>query len=65
MASVVLMLNSFSHSLAVPSKPAFLMHSTIDAENNDSRVSHNSKNSIENSVQYSIDEASITDLYPR
>ncbi|XP_017230913.1 cysteine-rich receptor-like protein kinase 44 isoform X2 [Daucus carota subsp. sativus] len=65
MASVVLMLNSFSHSLAVPSKPAFLMHSTIDAENNDSRVSHNSKNSTENSVQYSIDEASITDLYPR
>ncbi|WOG85281.1 hypothetical protein DCAR_0104469 [Daucus carota subsp. sativus] len=58
MASVVLMLNSFSHSLAVPSKPAFLMHSSSDTENN-------SRNSTENSVQYSIDEASITDLYPR
>lgn len=71
MASVVLMLNSFSLSLAVPSEPAFFMPSTIDtevplfSENTDSRVSNNSKNSTENSVKYSINEASITDLYPR
>ncbi|XP_074336358.1 cysteine-rich receptor-like protein kinase 44 [Apium graveolens] len=71
MASVVLMLNSFSLSLAVPSEPAFFMHSTIDTEvpllteNTDSRASNNSKNSTDNSVKYSINEASITDLYPR
>ncbi|KAK2974802.1 hypothetical protein RJ640_005586 [Escallonia rubra] len=32
MASVVLMLNSFSITLALPSEPAFFMHSSIDPE---------------------------------
>ena len=32
MASVVLMLNSYSMTLVVPSEPAFFMHSNIDSE---------------------------------
>lgn len=56
MASVVLMLNSYSLSLAVPSKPAFFMHSYTD--NNEARESNKSTSN-------SINEASITELYPR
>ena len=71
MASVVLMLNSFSHTLAVPSEPAFFMPSRIGQEvssatdNTNSRGSNRSVNSKVNSVKYSINEASITDPYPR
>ena len=69
MASVVLMLNSYSSTLSIPSKPAFFMNS--DTESNiclqwehDSRVieSNQSKSS---SVQASINEVSITELSPR
>ncbi|KAK1368445.1 Cysteine-rich receptor-like protein kinase 29 [Heracleum sosnowskyi] len=68
MASVVLMLSSFSHTLAVPSEPAFFVQSIIGQEvslstdNTNSRVSGRSGNSKENSV---INEASFTDPYPR
>ncbi|KAK1368446.1 Cysteine-rich RLK (RECEPTOR-like protein kinase) 25 [Heracleum sosnowskyi] len=71
MASVVLMLSSFSHTLAVPSEPAFFVQSIIGQEvlsstdNTNSRVSDRSGNSKENSVKYSINEASFTDPYPR
>ncbi|KAK1368444.1 Cysteine-rich receptor-like protein kinase 29 [Heracleum sosnowskyi] len=71
MASVVLMLSSFSHTLAVPSEPAFFVQSIIGQEvsfstdNTNSRVSNRSGNSKENSVKYSINEASFTDPYPR
>ncbi|XP_030938773.1 putative receptor-like protein kinase At4g00960 isoform X1 [Quercus lobata] len=68
-ASVVLMLNSYSITLPIPLEPAFFMNSGIESNihlqgENDSRVmeSNQSKGS---SVQASINEASITELSPR
>ncbi|KAK1375183.1 Cysteine-rich receptor-like protein kinase 29 [Heracleum sosnowskyi] len=64
MASVVLMLNSSSLTLAVPSEPAFFMQSTNVAElpllpnNIGSKVN-------DKSIDCSVDKGSITDLYPR
>ncbi|KAK1375184.1 putative cysteine-rich RLK (RECEPTOR-like protein kinase) 26 [Heracleum sosnowskyi] len=64
MASVMLMLNSFSLTLEVPSEPAFFIPSNIDPElplhtkNFSSRAS-------DKSSDYSIDRAPITDSYPR
>ncbi|CAL5397490.1 unnamed protein product [Camellia sinensis] len=49
MASVVLMLSSFSLTLSLPSQPAFFMQSTINPQSGSSNVN----------------EASITELYPR
>ncbi|XP_017227655.1 cysteine-rich receptor-like protein kinase 44 [Daucus carota subsp. sativus] len=71
MASVVLMLSSFSITLAVPSQPAFFMESRIgqemplSADRTNSRASDRSSSSKGNSDKYSINEASITDPYPR
>ncbi|KAL5579081.1 hypothetical protein UlMin_011523 [Ulmus minor] len=68
MNTVVLMLNSYSLSLPVPSQPAFFMHSRPDLSLVESDVSFGvieSDHSKSNSVQASINEASITDLYPR
>uniref|UniRef100_A0A7N0U7C0 Uncharacterized protein n=1 Tax=Kalanchoe fedtschenkoi TaxID=63787 RepID=A0A7N0U7C0_KALFE len=56
MASVVLMLSSFSLSLPVPSEPAFFNDSCADAKQPDS--AHISSN-------YSINDVSITELDPR
>ncbi|KAL8112893.1 hypothetical protein AgCh_020266 [Apium graveolens] len=65
MAAVMLMLNSFSLTLQVPSEPAFFLPSNIEPEalplhtdNFSSRVTHKSSD-------YSIDRAPITDSYPR
>ncbi|KAA8519984.1 hypothetical protein F0562_014240 [Nyssa sinensis] len=70
MASVVLMLNSFSLTLQVPSEPAFFMHSSIDPElpllqEYDSGVTDQSSQSKSKSTHVSLNEASITELYPR
>ncbi|KAL7111229.1 hypothetical protein ACP275_05G075200 [Erythranthe tilingii] len=57
MASVVVMLKSFSITLARPSRPAFFIPNSRDVElskSSDSKLADQSKN-----------EASITDLYPR
>ncbi|KAF5472851.1 hypothetical protein F2P56_009526 [Juglans regia] len=54
MASVLLMLNSYSMALSVPSRPAFLMHSIIESDMSSDR-----------SFQTSQNEASMTDPYPR
>ncbi|GMY32332.1 putative receptor-like protein kinase At4g00960 [Fagus crenata] len=69
MASIVLMLNSYSMTLPIPSQPAFFMHSNTESNislqlENDSRgtESDQSKSSV---VQASINEASITELSPR
>ncbi|KAF3952075.1 hypothetical protein CMV_022334 [Castanea mollissima] len=69
MASVVLMLNSPSISLPIPSQPAFFMNSGTKSNiclqwEHDSRVteSNQSKSSF---VQASLNEASITELSPR
>ncbi|KAL9167076.1 hypothetical protein ABFS82_05G072600 [Erythranthe guttata] len=57
MASVVVMLKSFSITLARPSRPAFFIPNSRDvklSKSSDSKLADQSKN-----------EASITDLYPR
>jgi hypothetical protein len=68
MASVVLMLSSDSITLSVPTKPPFLMYSTIGPN-----MSSQLQNTLEvtesnlcrsSSVEASINEASITELYP-
>ncbi|XWS15623.1 hypothetical protein CRYUN_Cryun34aG0017300 [Craigia yunnanensis] len=66
MATVILMLNSFSVSLPVPSQPVFFMHTNIDFDMSSS-LCYNSmlSESISETLPLSIDEASITDLYPR
>ncbi|XP_057470962.1 cysteine-rich receptor-like protein kinase 10 isoform X2 [Actinidia eriantha] len=69
MASVVLMLTSFSLTLTVPSEPAFFMHSSIDPElpllREDSDGVTERSRSRSKSVHVSINEASLTELYPR
>ncbi|KAB1222985.1 Cysteine-rich receptor-like protein kinase 29 [Morella rubra] len=54
MASVILMLNSDSMALSVPSRPAFFMDSIVESDT-----------SLDRSFQASTNEASITELYPR
>ncbi|KAF5472868.1 hypothetical protein F2P56_009537 [Juglans regia] len=54
MASVLLMLNSYSMALPVPSRPAFLMHNIVESDMLSDR-----------SFQASQNEASMTDPYPR
>ncbi|WOG89929.1 hypothetical protein DCAR_0209170 [Daucus carota subsp. sativus] len=71
MASVMLMLNSLSLTLAVPSEPAFFMHSSFGPEvslpedTNSSMVTDKSNKAKDISSDYSLDNASRTDLYPR
>ena len=69
MALIVLMLNSYSITLPVPSHPAFFMHSNIESDMS-SNWGHNlevarSDHSKGHYVQHSANEASITELYPR
>ncbi|KAF5472857.1 hypothetical protein F2P56_009529 [Juglans regia] len=54
MASVLLMLTSYSMALYIPSRPAFLMHSIVESDMSSDR-----------SFQASENEASMTDPYPR
>ncbi|KAL2244888.1 UNVERIFIED_CONTAM: Cysteine-rich receptor-like protein kinase 26 [Sesamum indicum] len=67
MASVVLMLNSFSLTLGVPSEPAFYAPSSYDSdvsllqENNSRNHDHNSTQSDRSSRN----DASITEFHPR
>ncbi|CAL0300400.1 unnamed protein product [Lupinus luteus] len=70
MGSVVLMLNSYSVSLAVPSEPAFFVDSrTGFLPQMQSRGYHSeatrSSESTNRSAPESVNEASITKLYPR
>ena len=68
MASVLLMLNSNSVTLSVPKKPAFLLgRSNISdmlsqRERNIKAIRSNQSGS--SSVEASVNEASITELYP-
>ncbi|PPS16944.1 hypothetical protein GOBAR_AA03634 [Gossypium barbadense] len=64
MASVVLMLSSYSISLPVPSRPAFSMHSTLETETK-SQSSSLSNQSKRETIQVSVNEASISELDPR
>ncbi|XVF27796.1 hypothetical protein REPUB_Repub14bG0139800 [Reevesia pubescens] len=69
MASVVLMLTSYSVTLPLPSQPAFFIHSNTQSEvpwlqdlNSGATESSQSKNEI---VSFSENEISITELHPR
>ncbi|XP_057986370.1 cysteine-rich receptor-like protein kinase 44 isoform X2 [Hevea brasiliensis] len=65
MASVVLMLNSYSLTLPIPSHPAFFMHTTeSDISSSLGYNSELSRSRIE-ALPLSVNEASITELYPR
>ncbi|KAL0012672.1 hypothetical protein SO802_007780 [Lithocarpus litseifolius] len=63
MASIVLMLNSNSVTLPSPQKPPFLLHSRT--EPNMPSIEVKSDKSASASVQWSVNEASITEVYPR
>ncbi|KAI3466599.1 hypothetical protein Pfo_023262 [Paulownia fortunei] len=67
MSSVVLMLNSFSITLPIPSQPAFFMPSRLDGDV--SLHQHNSREletiGSSNSISASGNEVSISDFYPR
>ncbi|KAL4628734.1 hypothetical protein ACB092_05G260400 [Castanea dentata] len=69
MAMIVLMLNSYSITLPIPSQPAFFMHSNIESDIS-SQWEHNlevtrSDHSEGGYIQHSANEASITEPYPR
>ena len=69
MASVVLMLNSYSITLPIPSEPAFFMNSGTESNiclqwEHDSRLTE-SNQSKSSSIQASINDVSITELSPR
>lgn len=70
MASVVLMLNSYSITLPVPSEPAFVVNSSTRSFPNMLSGEHNSEKtgsteSTNKPAQSSVNEVSITELYPR
>ncbi|TYH13538.1 hypothetical protein ES288_A06G146300v1 [Gossypium darwinii] len=64
MATVILMLNSFSVTLPMPSQPAFFMHTNIESDMSSSLVSESYQSRSEE-LPLSQNEASITDPYPR
>ncbi|XP_015574231.2 cysteine-rich receptor-like protein kinase 10 [Ricinus communis] len=63
MATVALMLNSFSVTLPVPQRPAFFLHSR--SEPTMPMKGLESDKSTTKSIQWSVDEESITEVYPR
>ncbi|KAG7983850.1 hypothetical protein I3843_04G127100 [Carya illinoinensis] len=71
MASVVVMLNSYSTTLPVPSQPAFFMHTNMKSEissgwQHSIGLTNKSEERPKGSyVQASQNEVSITELYPR
>ncbi|KAK7269960.1 hypothetical protein RIF29_22783 [Crotalaria pallida] len=71
MGTVVLMLNSYSVTLAVPSEPAFFVDSRtgflpeMQSWEYNSRATRSSESTNRSSDQGSINEASNTELYPR
>ncbi|KAI8567461.1 hypothetical protein RHMOL_Rhmol02G0123600 [Rhododendron molle] len=68
MAAVVLMLDGFSMSLPLPSKPGFFVGSSTEPDTalgNRFPPITSSHHSQEQPVNVSVNEASITDLYPR
>ncbi|KAK3431818.1 hypothetical protein EUGRSUZ_E03582 [Eucalyptus grandis] len=69
MASVLLMLNNDSVTLQVPSRPAFYIHSGVESSMPSMQDYNLSVSEVEesrsNSNQFSKNEASVTELYPR
>ncbi|XP_011007635.1 PREDICTED: cysteine-rich receptor-like protein kinase 10 [Populus euphratica] len=65
MVTIVLTLNTYSVTLPLPQEPAFFFHSTITDEVNSSSKEFLLEHSKSKSVAYSVDEDSITEVYPR
>ncbi|KAJ6738000.1 RECEPTOR-LIKE SERINE/THREONINE-PROTEIN KINASE SD1-8 [Salix koriyanagi] len=65
MATIVLTLDSYSVTIPLPQEPAFFFQSTITDEVNTSSKEYLLEQSKTKSVDYSVDEASITEVYPR
>ncbi|THG05722.1 hypothetical protein TEA_021130 [Camellia sinensis var. sinensis] len=65
MASIVLMLTSLSISLPLPSKPGFFIQSSIEPHVLIEPISFKCKSIVEHPVNLSINEASITEPWPR
>lgn len=63
MASVVIMLSSYSVTLPVPQKPAFFARGTVLPGTSSTWTESDQSRSA--SVPFSINEASISELYPR
>ena len=65
MASVVLMFTSLSLTLPAPSKPAFFMQGSMNENVPVAKENNPSSSGVTESSHGSINEASITKLYPR
>ncbi|CAA3016575.1 receptor kinase At4g00960 [Olea europaea subsp. europaea] len=73
MAAIVLMLTSLSITLPIPSRPAFFVSSIFDPKisylqeqnSRSTNATESSKNRSGNSTDASINEVSMSDLYPR
>ncbi|XP_052875926.1 cysteine-rich receptor-like protein kinase 10 isoform X2 [Gossypium arboreum] len=63
MATIVLLLNSYSVTLLVPKQPAFVLQSRTDGRMPDKGLE--SDQSTSRSMPWSINEVSITELHPR
>lgn len=63
MATVILMLDSFSVTLPLPQEPAFYYNSKTEGSLSVKELVGDESNS--QSVQFSVDEDSITQVYPR
>ncbi|PQM39057.1 cysteine-rich receptor-like protein kinase 25 [Prunus yedoensis var. nudiflora] len=64
MQSVVLMLSSYSVTMALPQKPALFLHSGTEL-NMPSLTTASSDQTTSKSLPFSVNEVSITELYPR
>ena len=65
MATIVLTLNSYLVTLPSPQEAAFFFRSTITDEVNISSKEFLLDQSKRKSIAYSVDEVSITEVYPR
>ncbi|KAL6283081.1 hypothetical protein ACE6H2_014010 [Prunus campanulata] len=64
MQAIVLMLSSYSVTMALPQKPALFLHSMSEL-NMPSLTTESSHQTTSNSSPFSVNEVSITELYPR
>ncbi|CAB4275863.1 unnamed protein product [Prunus armeniaca] len=64
MQSIVLMLSSYSVSMALPQKPALFLHSRSELHM-PSLTTESSDQTTSKSLPFSVNEVSITELYPR
>ena len=64
MNTIVLMFSSYSITLPLPQQPAFCNRSTTETDDIPS-TGHNFDQSASNELPLSINEASITEFYPR